>query len=77
MGLKKEQLDFLKKEFLLTFEDVAKMGKREWDKLREKCFDIEVAEAMSEEEGRAEDWDRANMAVSIFKTPYSAILKMA
>lgn len=77
MCLKKEQLNFLKKEFSLTFDKVVKMKKNEWDELREKCFDIEVDEAMNGEEGIAEDWDRANMAVSIFKTPYSEILAMA
>ena len=50
MCLKKEQLNFLKKEFSLTFDKVVKMKKNEWDELREKCFDIEVDEAMNGEQ---------------------------
>ena len=35
-----------------------------------------VAAKIAKEEGIAEDWDWANMDISIFKTPYSEILMM-
>ena len=46
MKLSAEQLEFLNQEFKISSYDVLNMSNDELYDLREKCFDIEVEEAM-------------------------------
>ena len=46
VGLSKKQLDFLEGKFGITKSDVQKMDRKQWNKVREDCFEIETDELL-------------------------------
>ena len=44
VSLNKEQLEFLSEHFDISQNDIENMYSKEWNTIREKCFDIEVDE---------------------------------
>lgn len=73
MNLSRKQLDFLKDELQITEDDIKSMTADEWHGVREKCADIEIEEAMDQEDGQ-EDTDREKIAVSIVDLTYKALM---
>lgn len=47
VNLNKEQLDFLSKQFDICQKDIENMSHKEWNAIREKCFEIEVDEMLT------------------------------
>lgn len=79
LNLTNIQLDFLKKELGITWEDIEKMSASEWTSVREKCFDIEAEELYDldveeEREGAIlEESERCQLATSIVNIKYSQL----
>ena len=73
LNLSHKQLDFLKKEFSVTETDIKKMDIDKWTELREKCFEIEGAEAMDIPSDTCVLPDRGEIAASIVDTTYKAL----
>ncbi len=46
VGLNKKQLRFLEEKFNITKSDVQKMDRKQWNKVREDCFEIETDELL-------------------------------
>lgn len=74
VGLSSEQLKFLEKKFSITKSDVLKMDKKQWNKVREDCFEIETDELLDFEKAGndCDDCDTEDylMASSIIDLPY-------
>lgn len=73
LNLSHKQLDFLEKEFSITETDINNMDIDKWTELREKCFEIEGAEAMGISSETCILPDRGEIAASIVDTPYKAL----
>lgn len=73
MQLNEEQLRFLKKEFGVSSDRIQRMEKAEWQEIREKCFDIEVEEAVAADFGEGEISDHGEIAASIASIKYSEL----
>jgi len=65
INISNEQLRFLETEFRLSGNDVSELGCVEVNVLREKCFDIEVEEAMKAESEDKDISDRGTVAADI------------
>jgi hypothetical protein len=65
MNLSKEHWHFLEKEFGLTKTEVMSMDIERIKNLREKCFDIEVEEAVIADYSGFDTSQRGSMAVEI------------
>jgi hypothetical protein len=57
--------DFLRKEFALTEKEIAKMNRNELHNLREKCFDIEVEEAVIADDNDTDVSQRGELAAEV------------
>lgn len=77
-GFHFDDLNFLKEEFGVTKEQLEKFDLKDWCDLREKCFDIEVEEALlaSEAEENSNDPNfeyempkREKIALRLCETP--------
>ena len=73
LNLSRKQLDFLKKEFSISETDIDDMDIDRWTELREKCFEIEGAEAMDISSDTCILPERGEIAASIVDTPYKAL----
>lgn len=65
MNISSKQLAFLKKEFGLEASDIEKFDVEQWQKIREKCFDIETEEAFLANGGDGPLSERGNIAVNL------------
>lgn len=74
VGLSKKQLDFLEGKFGITKTDVQKMDRKQWNKVREDCFEIETDELLDCEKNGGNcdycDTEDYHMASSIIDLPY-------
>lgn len=73
LNLSHEQLEFLKKEFSVTEADINNMDIDRWTELREKCFEIEGAEAMNIPSDTCVLPNRGEIAASIVDVTYKAL----
>ena len=73
LNLSHKQLEFLEKEFSVTETDIQNMNIDRWTELREKCFEIEGAEAMDIPSDTCALSDRGEIAASIVDTAYKAL----
>lgn len=80
-GFHPGDLDFIKEEFGVTKEQLEKFSLEDWYELREKCFDIEVHEALkaAEAEENSDDPDfeyempeREKIALRLCEMPLEA-----
>lgn len=74
LNLSHKQLEFLEKEFSIKETDIQNMDIDRWTELREKCFEIEGAEAMDIPSDTCALPDRGEIAASIVDTTYKALL---
>lgn len=65
MNLSNEKKQLLEAEFGLTGDDIAELGYDEIKEIREKCFDIEVEEAVEAERAGKDISDRGRVAADI------------
>lgn len=72
LNLTDKQIDFLEKEFETTLEDILSLGKEQWGRIREECFDIETEEALRLE-GTEKESERELMAASIADTKFASL----
>ena len=73
LNLSHKQLDFLEKEFSVTETNIKNMDIDKWTELREKCFEIEGAEAMDIPSDTCVLPNRGEIAASIVDTTYKAL----
>lgn len=73
MQLTEGQLQFLQDEFDAKPADIENIERKDWQKIREKCFDIEVAEAVNADNNDSEISDRGEIAASIASIKYSEL----
>lgn len=69
MNLTEIQLRFLKDEFGLEKEDIEKMNVKQWFRVREKCFDIEVEETVKADDDPLSE--RGEIAVRLADVKFS------
>lgn len=72
--LNENQMKFLNRKFGFKKDDIEKMNLKEWNKIREMCFEIETDELLDfEQTGKdCDDCDTEDylMASSIIDLPY-------
>lgn len=74
VNLNEKQLKFLEEKFSITKFDVQKMDRKQWNKVRENCFEIETDELLDCEKAGGDcdycDTEDYLMASSIIDLPY-------
>lgn len=73
LNLSHKKLEFLKKKFSVTEADINNMDTDRWTELREKCFEIEGAEAMNIPFDTCVLPNRDEIAASIVNVTYKAL----
>lgn len=76
MELTEKEISFLDKEFGLKKEVLSQLTRKEWAKIQERCFDVEVDEVIEADEGNGPLSERGIISVQLSDYIYDVIIPL-